>query len=592
MVKDIMGKNVVLENIRHHLKLKNLNAFIQPRGDMYGGEEVPNYDERLKFLSGFTGSAGIAIVTMDAAVLFVDGRYTLQAKLELVENWLMLSLTEDSMIKWVKENISNKQRIGYDPWLMRAHEIIDLKDKLIHKEIIFEPQEVNLIDQIWIDRPSIKQSGPIKWPNKFFGLETEKKIFSLTQKMKVKDLDAIIVTQPNQLSWLLNIRGNDLDYTPLFLGFGLLTVDGKLKIFSRSNKKTLKNGNRKYVNHYYEKLVSYISNFKNKKISVNPFHCPSIIYETMKENNIVIEDKFLFLQSMATIKNSVEIAFIKNCHKRDGAALIKFLFWLEHNIFQQKISEYDALIKLKEFRLKDSNFISESFHTIAASGSNGAIVHYRPTKVKPKLINTKEIFLLDSGGQYFDGTTDITRTISFSEQPQEIKNFYTFVLKSHISLAKLIFHNETSGNELDAIARSVLWKQGLDYNHGTGHGVGYCLGVHEFPPIISRRISEPLQKGQLLSNEPGYYVPKKFGIRLENLMIVEKVNLNKLNNFLKFKTVSLCHFEMNLINKNLLNKDEIIWINNYHNDVYTNLKELLTNEEKKWLKNKTNKILL
>jgi len=592
MVNDVMGKNLILENIRYHLKLKSLDAFIQPRRDMFGGEEVPDYDERLKFLSGFTGSAGMAIVTIDKAVIFIDGRYTLQAKFELDENWKILSMSETSMIKWLEENLYNKQRIGYDPWLMRANEILNFKEKLICKGIIFEAQDINLIDLIWIDRPPIRQGGSIKWPNKFFGLESEKKILSLTQKMKTKDIDAIIITQPNQLSWLLNIRGNDLACTPLFLGFGLLTVDGKLKIFSRSNKKTLNNGKREFVNHSYKKLVSYIPNFKNKKISVNPYFCPSIIYESMKNNNIVIEDKFLYLQSMSTIKSSVEIAFIKNCHKRDGAALVKFLHWLEHNIHLQNISEYDASIKLKEFRSKDKNFISESFHTIAASGSNGAIVHYRPLKGKSKIINTKNIFLVDSGGQYFDGTTDITRTISFSEQPQSIKNFYTFVLKSHISLAKLIFHNETRGNELDAIARSVLWEQGLDYNHGTGHGVGYCLGVHEFPPIISRRKSEPLQKGQLLSNEPGYYVPKKFGIRLENLMIVEKVNLIKLNNFLKFKTVSLCHFEMNLININLLNKDEIIWVNDYHDEVYRNLKEFLTNEEKKWLKSKTTKILL
>lgn len=592
MVNDIMGKNLVLENIRHQLKLKGLNAFIQPRRDMYGGEEVPDYDERLKFLSGFTGSAGIAIVTIDKAILFIDGRYVLQAKIELDENWEILSLSEDSIIKWLEENLCNKQSIGYDPWLMRANEIIKLKEKLIYKEIIFEAQEVNLIDHIWTDRSPIKQNDPIKWPSKFFGLESEKKIFSLTQKMKTKDIDAIIITQPNQLSWLLNIRGSDLDCTPLFLGFGLLTVDGTLKIFSRINKKILNNVNKKFINHSFKKLVSYISNFKNKKISVNPFYCPSIIYEAMKVNNIVIEDNFLFLQSMVTIKNSVEIAFIKNCHKRDGAALVKFLFWLEHNISLQKISEYDASIKLKEFRSQDKNFISESFNTIAASGSNGAIVHYRPSKIKSKIIETKDIFLLDSGGQYFDGTTDITRTISFSEQPQRIKNYYTFVLKSHISLAKLIFHNETCGNELDAIARSVLWEQGLDYDHGTGHGVGYGLGVHEFPPIISRRKSGPLQNGQLLSNEPGYYVPNKFGIRLENLMIVEKVNSIKPNNFLKFLTVSLCHFEMNLINKNLLNKDEIIWINEYHDDVYSNLKEFLTKEEKKWLKSKTTRIPL
>ena len=592
MVNDVMGKNLILENIRYQLTLKSLDAFIQPRRDMFGGEEVPDYDERLKCLSGFTGSAGMAIVTIDKAVIFIDGRYTLQAKFELDENWKILSMSETSMIKWLEENLCNKQRVGYDPWLMRANEILNLKDKLICKGIIFEAQDVNLIDLVWTDRPPIMQDGSVKWPNKFFGLESGKKIFSLTQKMKTKDIDAIIITQPNQLSWLLNIRGNDLACTPLFLGFGLLTVDGKLIIFSRSNKRTLNNGKREFVNHSYEKLVSYISNFKNKKISVNPYFCPSIIYESMKDNNIVIEDNFLYLQLMATIKNSVEIAFIKNCHKRDGAALVKFLYWLEHNIHFQNISEYDASIKLKEFRSKDKNFISESFHTIAASGSNGAIVHYRPSKGKSKIINTKDIFLLDSGGQYFDGTTDITRTISFSEQPQSIKNFYTFVLKSHISLAKLIFHNKTCGNELDVIARSVLWEQGLDYNHGTGHGVGYCLGVHEFPPIISRRKSEPLQKGQLLSNEPGYYVPKKFGIRLENLMIVEKVNLIKLNNFLKFKTVSLCHFEMNLININLLNKDEIIWVNDYHDEVYSNLKEFLANEEKKWLKSKTSKILL
>jgi Xaa-Pro aminopeptidase len=404
--------------------------------------------------------------------------------------------------------------------------------------------------------------------------------------MSSKGLNALIVTQPNQLCWLLNIRGDDLKYTPLFLGFLVIEKNGKINIFSRNRNKTLQNS---YNNKFFSNLIPYIEKFKNQKVGININYCPSIIFEKLRKSNIEIDENFTFLQEASTIKNKNEIIFIRKCHLRDGAAFIKFLYWIEKEIPSNKISEYQASCKLKEYRSQDKNFISESFPSIVATGGNGAIIHYRPLKDKSKIISQDKLFLIDSGGQYFDGTTDITRTVSFKNQSQDVINKYTYVLKAHIAMAKLKFKATTRGNEIDSIVRSKLWEVGLDYDHGTGHGVGFCLGVHEFPPVISKNTSLPLKEGYLLSNEPGYYVKDKFGIRLENLVIVQNSTSSD-KEFFEFETVSLCHFERKLINKKLLDKDEIIWINKYHKFVYQNLKVLLNTKEKLWLKRKTDKI--
>ena len=581
-----MEGKISLTEVRQKMASKKLDIYIQPRSDMYGGEEVPAYDERLKFLSGFTGSAGISIITLKNAILFVDGRYLLQAKMQVTNDWTIMPLFKESWIDWIVKNSSTGEKIGYDPWLIRVNDINSLNRKLDKTGIKLQPGKKNFIDSIWKDRPKIYQNDPRVWDKKYFPIEKSKKINQLIKEMRSKSLDALIITQPNQLCWLLNIRGDDLKYSPLFLGFLVIEKNGKINIFSRNKNKNLQN---LYANNSFSNLIPYIEKFKNQKVAININYCPSIIFEKLKESNVEIDQNFIFLQEASTIKNKNEIIFIRKCHIRDGAALIKFLHWIEKEIPSNKISEYQASCKLKEYRSYDKNFISESFPSIVATGGNGAIIHYRPMKDKSKIISKEKLFLIDSGGQYFDGTTDITRTISFKNQPQDIINKYTYVLKAHIAMAKLKFKTTTRGNEIDSIVRSKLWEAGLDYDHGTGHGVGYCLGVHEFPPVISKNTSLPLKAGQLLSNEPGYYVKDKFGIRLENLVIVQNCVSND-KEFFEFETVSLCHFERNLINKNLLDKDEIMWINKYHKFVYLNLKVLLNTKEKQWLKRKTEKI--
>ena len=550
---------------------------------MYGGEEVPAYDSRLEFLSGFTGSAGIAIITLEKALLFVDGRYTLQAKLQLDSNWIVMALSSDGWINWIVENTKTGKNIGYDPWLMRAKDITLLSNKMNQKNSFLIPDKNNLVDNLWEKRPIISQSSPKNWNEKYFTVSVEKKIDQLKSEMQIKGLDALIITQPNQLCWLLNIRGDDLKYTPLFLGFLIFEINGEISIFSRNNKKLI---NKTYKNHFYNALIPFLKKFKNKNIAINLNYCPSIIAENLKLNNNTIVEDFTYLQDISSIKNKIEMQFIRDCHLRDGAALVKFLYWIDKQIVSKKITEYQASCKLKEFRAKDKNFISESFPSILATGGNGAIIHYRPEEENSKNILKDKLFLIDSGGQYYDGTTDITRTIAFMDQPQEVKDIYTYVLKAHIALAILKFSTRTRGNEIDAIVRSKLWEKELDYNHGTGHGVGFCLGVHEFPPIISKNASPPLKVGQLISNEPGYYVQNAFGIRLENLVLVQHSKTFE-SQFLEFETVSFCHFENKLINKKLLETNEINWLNNYHYNVYSNLQVYLNKNEKNWLKQKT-----
>ena len=577
-----MRKKLVLQKFRNELTKKGLHIYLQPRSDMYGGEEVPSYDSRLEFISGFTGSAGFAIITIEKALLFVDGRYTLQAKLQLDSNWTVMELSSDSWINWILENTKLGEKIGYDPWLIKAKDFTLLSSKINQKHSLI-PDKNNLVDRIWEKRPKIFQPPPKKWNKKYFTLSVENKIEQLKSKMKIKGLDALVITQPNQLCWLLNIRGDDLKYTPLFLGFLVLKKNGEISIFSRNNNKLIDNT---YKNYLYSDLIPFIKKFKNKNIAINLNYCPSIIAESIKlRNNKIIED-FTYLQDISTIKNKLDRKFIRGCHLRDGASLVKFLYWIDKQIVSKKITEYQASIKLMEFRAKDKNFISESFPSILATGENGAIIHYRPEKHNSRIILKDKLLLIDSGGQYYDGTTDITRTIAFKDQPQEVKDIYTYVLKAHIALARLKFKPKTRGNEIDAIVRSKLWEKGLDYNHGTGHGVGFCLGVHEFPPVISKNISSALEVGQLISNEPGYYLENGFGIRLENLVLVQDSKVSN-SQYLEFETVSFCHFENKLINKKLLEINEIDWLNDYHYDVYSNLEVYLNKNEKKWLKQKT-----
>ena len=582
-----MKQNTYLSKFRNALKLNNLDAYIQPRSDMFGGEEVPDYDARLKLLSGFTGSAGIAVITLKKAILFTDGRYTLQARMQLNKSWEIHPLHSNNWIDWVTDHLSAGQNIGFDPWLVTASTFQKLSEQFKIKDIAIKLDKKNLVDQVWINRPKITQKEPVRWKDNYFAVNAKNKVNDLLAEMQLRDLDALIITQPNQVCWLLNIRGNNLKYTPFFLGFLVVEKNGDLNIFSQCDIKYIKDNLR---NHLFYKLEQYLSKFKNKNVAINNKNCPSIIYNKLKHISAKVENSFSFLQEKATIKHNKEIQHIRRCHIADGVALANFFYWIENNIKKQKITEYDASEKLKNFRAENKNFICESFPTIAATGSNGAIIHYRPDEKKSKIIDTKKLFLIDSGGQYFNGTTDITRTVAFEKQSSQIIDYYTYVLKAHISLAKLVFRTDARGSEIDAITRKALWEQGMDYNHGTGHGVGYCLGVHEFPPTISKNSDSVLMIGQLLSNEPGFYIPRKFGIRLENLILVKKFSNSIHNKFFCFETVSFCHFENTLINKDLLDKKEVHWLNNYHETVFHKLKNFLSQDVRKWLRNKTKKI--
>ena len=582
-----MKQQIKLKTLRQELISMGCNALIQPKLDKFGGEEVHSSEDKLKAVSGFTGSAGMAIIFLNKAILFVDGRYTIQARNEVDNEWEVCDLTAKSWIKCIKDNLNEKEVVVFDPWIIRAYQYKQLCDQLEKSNISIRPIGNDIYENIWSQRPKASNKDLLQWDEEFAGEKASSKLKRLTSEMIKKDIDALVITQPSQLCWLLNIRGKDTQFTPLFLAFGVVYKDGSVFIFdSRKIKINIKKDLNIKIFKFME-IIEVLKKFQGKRIAINIFHTPFIIEHQLKENNAIIVTSFDSLDKISVRKNIVEIKNIRETHKRDGASVVKFLCWLEENIFKNKINEFEASIKLKEFRSKDKNFICESFPTIAASGSNAAIVHYKPSKHSCDFIDKKYLFLLDSGGQYFDGTTDITRTISFSEQSIYVKSVYTYILKGHIALSKTVFLDGTSGNELDIIARRPLWENGLDYDHGTGHGVGYFLGVHETPPNISRRKSSALEEGMFLSNEPGYYKVDDFGIRIENLMLVQKSNKSNIKKFLKFETVSLCHFENSLINCDLLNLKEKEWINNYHEKVRNKLKPFLSNEEFNWLCKKT-----
>jgi len=586
-----MDTQVSLICFRNELKTRNLNGYIIPRSDIFGDEEVQPANERLCSISGFSGSAGLAIIIEEKAKIFVDGRYILQVKKEVSNQWDVGFLKKSLIIDWLKKNVKEKSIIGFDPWILRAAELVNLSSELLISKIKLQKVSIKIFDKLWLNRPKTVQSKSILWNEKYFGQDSKLKVAKLCKKMDEENLDALFISKSSQICWLLNLRGKDLKFSPLIQAFAIILSDKSIHLFV-GDKSKLEFDQNLITIYNISSLKSFIAKLNISNISLKLEKTPFIIYELLKKKNVKIVSNFTFLEENFSIKSRDEIELIRNVHIRDGVALVKFLFWLKNNICKKiSIDEFQAAQKLSSFRAYDDKFVSDSFPTISASGQNSAIVHYKPTQNSKSLIKREDLFLIDSGGQYFDGTTDITRTISFKIQNNEIKKTYTRVLQSHIALATAVFPEETKGNELDIISRQNLWKHGLDYNHGTGHGVGYFLEVHETPPSISRNSIDQIKKGMLVSNEPGYYKEGGFGVRIENLMIVDDYKIVDGLNFLKFKTLSLCPLENSLIVNNLLAINEKKWINNYHLKVRKKIAPFLTDLEREWLFKNTEKLL-
>ncbi len=563
----MINKNI--EKLRAQFGKYNIDGYVIPKNDEFFSEYT-NID-RLKFISNFTGSAGYAIILKNVNYLFVDGRYTIQAKIESGENFKIIDYK-----KILDTKLFRNLKLGIDPKLFTSNQIKKFFLKNNKITIINE----NLIDKIF--KTNNKKLIPFySLDKKVTGENHYQKIKKISLFLKKEKFDFIFVSAPENVAWLLNIRGYDSPTSPIPNCH--LVMSKKKEIYLIVNKKKSKNllkekklKKREIIDP--KNATIFFEKLKGKNILIDKKTC-SIYFEKILAKKFKIikkEDPIYFLKS---IKNKVELDNMINTHLIDGVALTKFIFWLK-NKKKFNITEVDAQNKLEYFRKQNPKYLFPSFNTIAGSGKNGAIVHYRAMKNNTKFLKKNEIFLCDSGGQYKFGTTDVTRTICFTNQNKKIKDIFTYVLKGHIAVVQTNLNKKKTGKLIDAEARKFLKKKGLDYNHGTGHGVGFFLNVHEGPQSISSQNSVKIKDGMILSNEPGYYRKGKFGIRIENLIYAKKVGNN-----LIFKNLTLAPIEKDLINFKLLTKKEKEYIFMYHFEVYSKLSPFLNKQEKKWLAN-------
>ena len=560
----------MIENKIKILKQKfnkyKIDGYIIPKNDDYFSEYAKN--DRLKNISNFSGSAGIAIILKKKNYLFIDGRYTIQAQQESGKNFDIIEIH-----KTLPHKIIKNYNLGYDPTLFTSK---NLKNYFLNNNLI--PVNNNLIDQIFKFKE--KKTKPFYSLKKNIVGETHlSKILKIANFLKSNKADYLFTSAPENVAWLLNIRGYDNPNSPI--PNARLIIDKNKKLFFITQKKNTKKIIKERVVNKNQVidikvLPDLINGLKGKNFIIDNKSC-SIFYENIIKSKFKILDKDDPIYRLKSIKNSNEINHMIEAHKKDGLALTKFIYWIK-NINRKTITEVDAQNKLEKFRKLNKDYLFPSFNTIAGSGSNGAIVHYRATAKTNKKINKEDLFLVDSGGQYSYGTTDVTRTICFTNQKQSIKNAYTNVLKGHIAVALTDLTKDNTGKKIDIRARKFLKKKGLDYAHGTGHGVGFFLNVHEGPQSISKYNNIKIKKGMILSNEPGYYKKNHFGIRIENL-----VYANQLRNKLFFENLTLAPIEKDLINYKLLNKTEKDYLFRYHLNIYSEYSASLNKKERKWL---------
>ncbi len=574
-----------LSMVQAELKKNSLSGYLVPRSDVHQGEYVAACDERLSWLTGFTGSAGICIVGNDRAGVFVDGRYSIQAKKQTKSPFEVIQWNKRNFLQWIEKNIV-KGEIGFDPWLHSHKEIVALIEAFADTDISFSPSD-NLIDKVWLTRPIKVSNQAMSYPVKLAGLTAKDKCQQIAENIKFKRADAAVITLPDSIAWLLNLRGNDVIHNPILHAF--LIINGKEKIKLFCENKNISNsisGLESFVKVFPLESFETTLTKLNGSVLVDETTVPFAAVKILQSNGcklILGEDPIILPKAC---KNHVELKHARICHKRDAVHMCEFLSWVDRQS-ENKFDEIDAVIELENIRRKDKNLKEISFDTIAASGPNAALPHYRVNYSSNRTIKTGDVLLVDSGGQYLDGTTDITRTIAIGIQSKEVKNAFTRVLKGLIAISKLKFPYGTSGRDIDAFARAPLWQIGQDYAHGTGHGVGHYLSVHEGPHRISKFSDVEFKEGMIVSNEPGFYKEGKFGIRIENLILVKNSELKTDVSFLEFETLTFVPIDRRLISTSLLDNYELEWINNYHNQCWERTKDFLTASTKAWLKTMT-----
>jgi Xaa-Pro aminopeptidase len=573
-----------LQQFKDYIEKQGLDGYLIPMADPFQNEFVPDCYRRLEWLTGFTGSAGFLLVSNKESILFVDGRYTIQAEAQVNPKEFSIQNYTFSNILKVLAGHGGKQ-LGFDPWVLTCREFEAFNKIAKENDLQLNASEKNFVDAVWENKPPLPKKPIIVHPLEYAGMTSEEKREKICKILKEKKIDGVFLSRLDSIAWLLNVRGRDVKHTPVFLSYAYLMDKGHITLFCNKDKI---DPAIKLVNVDYKDLgqvISFLDSIEEQNILLDPQKTPHIIHHTLnKTNKIVFEADPCQLPKAST--NSAEQKGAKACQIRDGVALTKFLYWIDQHAIEEKADEYTAMEKVLSLRKEQDLFQELSFGTIAAIDQNSVLAHYRTTERTNKKFTDGCVFLCDSGGQYLDGTTDTTRTVWVGKKtpPQELKDNYTRVLKGHIAIATAKFPEGTNGMQLDALARQSLWEVGLDYEHGTGHGVGCYLGVHDGPQGISKRYSSvPLVPGMLLSNEPGYYKKDNYGIRLENVVMVKPAEIkNSDYEMYEFETLTCVPFDSKLINFDLLDEKEKRWLKNYHQWVFEKLNNYLEDVHKSW----------
>ncbi|MGE5387799.1 MAG: aminopeptidase P family protein [Hyphomicrobiales bacterium] len=580
--------------LRAELARQNLDGFLLPRADAHQNEYVPKNAERLAWLTGFTGSAGFAAILKKEAALFVDGRYVIQAPQEIDGRiFKSINIAETGPAQWLAEHAREGARIGYDPWVHTSGQIERFAKALEGRKIELVALDANPIDALWTDRPAEPMGAIVLHPPRYAGETAAAKIKKL--RATLKDADAALMSDPHAICWAFNIRGADVAHTPIALCFALLSKQGAPTLYvddSKLDAKTRAALEKFLTLRAPAALIDDLTQAgkRGETVLFDNATAPVKLVETLREAGgkpRVTDDPASLPKA---VKNRTELAGAREAHIRDGAALTRFLAWFSEAAPKGGLTEITAAEALETFRRENGDLRDISFPTISAFGEHAAIPHYRVSE-KSNLKIGKGVYLVDSGAQYLDGTTDVTRTVVVGRASKQLRDHFTRVLKGHIAIARAVFPKGVTGAQLDAFARRDLWEAGLDFDHGTGHGVGSYLSVHEGPQRISKLSATPLQPGMILSNEPGYYRAGEYGIRLENLVIVEKREIaGAEREMYGFETITLTPFDLACVEPGLMSPEEIAWLNAYHAQVRKTLSPRVDAKTKKWLREATRAI--
>ncbi len=587
-----------LSALRKFMEEKQLDAFIIPSTDAHVSEYPPKHWESRKWISGFTGSAGTAVVTKELAGVWTDSRYFLQAADELADTGFELfkmgQADTPDMTEWIVAQVGQDGTVGIDGLVYAASDALALLNKLQTKNIQLE-SSFDPFSEIYKDRPEIPKNKAFILPEETAGESVKSKINRINSELKKVDANGIIIVTLDAVAWTFNLRGNDVDYNPVTVAYGYVSENETI-LFIDPEKMTDEAANayaeQGVTLRDYQDIFDYVANLpENSTVCITGSKINYKLRQTIPSSCRVV-DLPSPVDLMKSVKNETELNGFRNAMIKDGVALVKFYMWLEQAVPAGEVNEVTVAEKLLEYRSQQDLFVGESFGTIAGYGPNGAVIHYHAYPETCLQVEPMGLLLIDSGGQYKNGTTDITRTVAVGELTKQMKADYTYVLKGHIALASAIFPEGTRGSQLDILARKSLWENGLTYWHGTGHGIGHFLNVHEGPQNI--RLEEnptKLQPGMVTSNEPGLYRANQYGIRIENLIVTQEYQkTEEFGTFYNFETITLCPIDTTPIAKKLLTKREIKWLNKYHKMVYSKLKNHLSKEEKAWLKSKTKSI--